>query len=83
MRDSLVDERLRIALMVEDDLGRVVRAHLFIERRVNSLLDLAVEHPKLFDGVLHEFIRAYVPLHQSFATPDEPFPTIRRGNAGP
>ncbi len=49
-----VDERFVAALLGEDELGVVVRAHIHIEAGINAFLDIAVPHPSLLPRLRYE-----------------------------
>ena len=43
-----INEAFRQALLQEDDLGRVIRAHIYIEHAIDELIDLRVQRPKYY-----------------------------------
>jgi hypothetical protein len=48
------DDTFIPALLGEDALGVVVRAHIHIEARINALLDTMVAHPSLLPHLRYE-----------------------------
>src|SRR4051812_20248238 len=48
------DEPFLHALLGEDELGVVVRAHIHIEAQLNPLIDLLVPRPDLLPGLRYE-----------------------------
>ncbi len=48
------DEQFLGALLGDDELGLVIRAHIHIESGINELLDVAVPHPKQLPHLRYE-----------------------------
>ncbi len=44
-----INEAFRQALLKEDDLGKVIRAHIYIEHAVDELIALRIERPKYYE----------------------------------
>lgn len=49
-----IDDGFLKALLGEDQLGMVVRAHIHIEARLNAVIDLLVPHPSLLPRLRYE-----------------------------
>lgn len=61
--EEIVDQEFIDALKSEDDVGKIIKAHLHIEREINRYIDLRVKHPaELESAELDYFARVHIAL---------------------